>query len=194
MNKSELVHRVEAYIPNGILKIYRSSKRYYFWKLQQIANKRAIKQIRAKNGPLNVVFIVNDSAIWKYDSTYRLMASDPAFSPLILVCPVVSFQTEQQAQDTLNRTYDYFVKRGYSVMKAAEKVSSPGISVASLQPDIVFYSYLWTNVLEAQYRAHNLPKYLKCYVDYGYCSIADEWGYSSAMHPCSRAGNWRTAQ
>lgn len=182
MNKAELVHRVEAHIPDGILKIYRYSKRYYLWKLQQIANKRAIKRIRRKNVPLNVVFLVHDSAIWKYDSTYRLMASDPTFSPLIIVCPVVSFQTAQQAQAILNRTYDYFAKRGYHVIKAAENVSSSGITIASLQPDIVFYSYLWTNVIEAQYREHNLRKYLKCYVDYGYCSIADEWGYSSAFH------------
>lgn len=182
MTKSEIVHRIEAHIPDAVLKVYRKSKRYLIWKFQQIAYKKAIKRVRGKKKPLNVVFIVHDSAIWKYDSIYRLMQKDVTFSPVILVCPIIIYQTEEQAKDILQRTYKTFWERGYHVIKASENISSHGIAISSLQPDLIFHSYLWTNSIEAQYNVQHLRKYLKCYVDYGYCSIADEWGYASAFH------------
>ena len=182
MTKSEIVHRIEAYIPNAVLKGYRKSKRFLIWKRQQIAYSKAIKRVRAKKEPLNVVFLVHDSAIWKYDSLYRLMQKDDGFNPVILVCPIIIYQTEEQAQNILKRTYETFFSRGYSVIKASEQIYAHGISIESLKPDIIFYSYLWTGSIEAQYNVQHLRKYLKCYVDYGYCSIADEWGYASAFH------------
>ena len=182
MTKSEIVHRIEAYIPNVVLKVYRKSKRFLIWKRQQFAYQKAIKRARAKKEPLNVVFIVHDSAIWKYDSLYRLMQKDGDFNPIILVCPIIIYQTEEQAKDILQRTYETFSSRGYHVIKASEQIYAHGISIKSLKPDIIFYSYLWTGSIEAQYNVQHLRKYLKCYVDYGYCSIADEWGYASAFH------------
>lgn len=182
MTKSELVHSVEAYMPNALLKIYRKSKRYLNWKRQQCAYKIAIKKVVAKKMPLNVVFLVHDSAIWKYDSLYRLMSLDATFNPIIMVCPLRVYQTEKQAQKLLMHTYNTFKSRGYKVIKAANKCSEQSIDVASLEPDIIFYSYLWNSIIDSKYDIYNLRKYLKCYVDYGYCSIVDEWGYSSAFH------------
>lgn len=182
MNKAELVHRVEAHIPDGVLKIYRYSKRYYLWKLQQIANKRAIKRVRGKNGPLNVVFIVNDSSEWKYDSLFRQMSNNKDFNPIILLCPLIIHYSAEQAEDIYQRAYQTFNKRGYKVMKASETVTSENVDITNLSPDIIFYSSLWTGYMHPKYNQYNLRKYLKCYIDYGYCSIADEWGFSSAFH------------
>lgn len=149
---------------------------------QQRAYDRAVEHIRKKNQPLEVVFIVNDAAIWKYDSLYRLMASDSAFSPLILVCPTITGLTKEQSRDRLQLTYNTFFDRGYNVMKASENASSHGVSIASLQPDIVFFSYFWTDVMDGQYSVRSLHKYLKCYVNYGFSNTAGEWGYASAFH------------
>lgn len=182
MTKSEIVHRIEAYIPNAVLNVYRKSKRFIIWKRQQCAYNRAIKKVRAKKEPLNVIFLVHDSAIWKYDSIYQMMQKDGCFNPIILVCPIIHYQTEEQARSILQRTYNTFCSRGYHVIKASEQIYAHGVSIDSLKPDIVFYSYLWTISIEAQYDVQHLRKYLKCYVDYGYCSIADEWGYASAFH------------
>ena len=182
MNKSELVYRVEAHIPLSILKVYRRAKRYIIWKRQQIAYKSAIKKVRAKESSLNVVFIVNDSSEWKYDSLFRLMSQDKAFNPVILVCPLIIHYSTEQAQDIYQRTFNIFIKRGYQVVKASELVTDTSIDIEKLAPDIVFYSSLWTSYMHPKYSQSSLCKYLKCYVDYGYCSIADEWGYSSAFH------------
>ena len=182
MTKQELVHRIEACVPVSILMVYRKAKRFVVWKDQQWRYKTAINTIRKKKKPIKVVFIVNDCAIWKYDSLYRLLAENPAFSPMILVCPTIIGMAKDQAQERLQLAYDTFSDRGYNVMKAAENVSLHGISVASLQPDIVFYSYCWTNIMETQYRERNLRKYLKCYVNYGFSNTDGEWGYASAFH------------
>lgn len=182
MTKSEIVHRIEAYVPDGVLKIYRYSKRYYFWKLQQIANKRAVKRVRRKNEPLNVIFIVNDSSEWKYDSLFKRMSRDKDFNPVILLCPLITHYSAEQAEDIYQRSYQTFTLRGYKVIKASETVTGENINMDNLSPDIIFYSSLWTGYMHQKYNQYNLRKYLKCYIDYGYCSIADEWGYSSAFH------------
>lgn len=182
MTKSEIVHRIEAYIPDVALKAYRKTKRFLIWKRQQIAYSQAIKRVRAKKEPLNVVFIVNDASEWKYDSLYRLMTTDMDFNPVILVCPLITHYSTKQAQEIYQRTIDTFSNRGYNVIKASESVTSIGLDVESLSPDIIFYSSLWTQYMHPKYSHSYLRKYLKCYIDYGYCSIADEWGYSSAFH------------
>lgn len=182
MNKMELVHTIKAHVPKTVLEAYHSAKRYCVWKLQQRAYYKAVDIVRMKKEPIRVLFIVNDSAMWKYDSLYRLMKEDPVFLPQILVCPTITYITKLQAQEKLQSTFDVFSNRGYSVIKATEDVSLNGVSVASLRPDIVFYSYLWTSSIEAQYDVHALRDYLKCYVNYGFSNTAGEWGYASAFH------------
>ena len=147
MTKSEIVHRIEKYIPNCILKVYRTSKRYLFWKQQQHTNEKAIKNIRKRNEPIRVIFLVNDSAEWKYDSVYQLMEKDCCFVPMILVCPLIYHYTEQQATDIYSHTYNLFTERGYNVIKACENVYDESISVDELNPDIIFYSSLWTGYM-----------------------------------------------
>lgn len=182
MTKSEIVHRIEAYVPDAALKAYREIKRFLIWKRQQFAYSKAIKRARAKKGLLNVIFIVNDVSEWKYDSLYRLMITDKDFNPVILVCPLIIHYSTKQAQDIYQRTIDTFSNRGYTIIKASESVTSQGIEVETLSPDIIFYSSLWTRYMHSKYSHSYLRKYLKCYIDYGYCSIADEWGYASAFH------------
>lgn len=182
MTKSELVHRIEAYIPDCLLALYRKAKRYCIWKRQQKAYRKALTEIRKKEGPIRVLFIVKDSAEWKYDSVYRAMAKDTGFEPMILVCPSVYYYTEQQATEILEHTSAYFASRGYHVIKACEKVYDESIAIDTLQPDVVFYSSLWTQYLHPKYNEKSLRKYLKGYVNYGFSNTAGEWGYASAFH------------
>lgn len=182
MTKSELVHRIEAYIPDSLLVAYRKTKRYCIWRCQQRAYCNAVRKIKKKDGPLKVVFIVNDSSTWKYDSVYRLMAKDNRFEPEILICPLVVHYSETQATEIFNRTYAFFTSRGYNVIKASQKVYEESIDVHALHPDLVFYSSLWTAYMNPKYSEKSLRKYLKGYVNYGFSNTAGEWGYASAFH------------
>ena len=182
MTKSELVHRIEAYIPDCILMVYRKTKRYCNWKYQQRANDKALKNIRNEERPLRVVFIIKDSAEWKYDSVYHLMAKDKSFEPMILVCPLIYYYTEQQATEIFEHTSSYFVYRGYNVIKACENIYDESINMETLYPDIIFYSSHWTGYMHPKYNVKSLRRYLKCYVNYGFSNTAGEWGYASAFH------------
>lgn len=182
MTKSELVHRIEAYIPNCLLVAYRKTKRYCIWRGQQRAYSMAVRNIRKKEDPLKVVFIVNDSSTWKYDSVYRLMAKDDRFEPMILICPLVVHYSETQATEIFNRTYTFFTSRGYNVTKASQDVYGESIDVQVLHPDLVFYSSLWTDYMHPKYSEKSLRKYLKGYVNYGFSNTAGDWGYASAFH------------
>lgn len=178
MTKSEVIHRIESYIPDSLLKLYRRIKRYLFWKYQQCTYKKTLRSIIKKDEPIKVVFIVHNSAIWKYDSLYQLMQQNADFEPIILVCPVVGEQMGVSAQDMFIKTYDTFKGRGYNVVDARNKK----ITLDGLKPDIIFYSYQWINILDKQYDVHKLRKFLKAYVNYGFNNTAGEWGYASAFH------------
>ena len=184
MTKSEFVHIVETFIPNKILQIYRNRKPALRWMRRQAVYEKEIRRIRSHGAPIKVLFIAKFINEWKFDSVYKLMAQDPLFEPMILVCPMVRYTvfTPEQAEVAFHHTYDTFVQRGYNVMKACEKMTDEGIEVDEIAPDIVFFSSLWTQFLHEKYSHTYLEKYLKCYVDYGFCSIANEWGYSSPFH------------
>lgn len=182
MTRSEIVKKLEAYIPTGILKVYRTSKRYIIWKQRQRDYAKAIKLIRQKTTPLKIVFIVNDSSGWKYDSVYKMMDQDVDFEPMILVCPLVSHYSESQATDIFHHTFSFFSEKGYRVMKACDKVYDESIGVDELKPDLIFYSSLWTDYIHPKYNEKSLRKYLKGYVNYGFSNTIDSWGYASAFH------------
>lgn len=183
MTKSELVHRIETYIPEHILNWYRKMKWCFTWHYQQIVYATSIIRIRAKKKPIKVVFIVQDSAIWKYDSVYQYMEKNSSFEPLILVCPLICYYQNEQATEIFMRTYTYFAEKGYNVLKASEHVYDVNcVSVHSLCPDIIFYSNLWTIYLHPKYRENALSKYLKCYVNYGFSNTSGTWGYASTFH------------
>ena len=112
MNKVELVHKIESYIPNFVLRVYRKSKRFYFWELQQIAYKTALRRVQKKNDPLNVIFINAQPSIWKYDSLFNLMLKDERFNPIVLVCPLEG-RGEELMLSSLEESYVFFQKKGH---------------------------------------------------------------------------------
>ena len=182
MNKNKIIHTVESFIPNNILKKYRELKRFFLWKQQQQIYKNNIKKLRKKKQPLNVIFIVKDTAEWKYDSVYRMMKIDSCFVPKILLCPQITNIIPSKAIEKFNNTYNYFVKLGYDVVKACENINDDSIDINSLNPDIVFYTSLWTGYISPKYNERSLSKYLKAYVNYGFSNTVGEWGYASAFH------------
>lgn len=181
MTKSEFVHK---FFPDSLVNWYHGTNPFRQWVRRQVAYKKEILRIRSHGTPIRVLFIAKAVIEWKLDSVYKLMAKDPLFEPMILVCPMVRFTTytPEQAEEMFHSTYDIFVQRGYKVVKACEKMTDEGIGVDEIAPDIIFFPSMWTHFLHEKYSHTYLKKYLKCYVDYGFCSIANDWGYSSPFH------------
>ena len=181
MNKSALIHKIESYIPSGILEIYRESKRYIRWKMQQIANMKAVCKLRKKQGPMNVVFINVQHSAWKYDSLFNLMLKDERFNPTILVCPLEG-REESLRIPTMKETFAFFQSKGYPTICAYNEANGEYVDIETLSPDMIFYQTEYPNQTEKRYNHYTLRRYLKCYVNYAYISIPGEWSIASAVH------------
>lgn len=181
MTKSEIIHRIEALFPTSLLRVYRCKKRDVLWTVQQWAYRRAERKLQNIDRPLNVVFLTMFPSVWKYDSVYQLMQRDDRFNPTILVCPVLDSDRDFMLRN-LRDTIREFEDNGYKVVNAYDEKTGKCVSIQRLQPDIVMYSSLWTNHTDKKYDPFSLRRYLKCYVNYGFCSINAEWGIASAFH------------
>lgn len=182
MTKSELIHRIELYIPDYLLKSYRTIKRFLKWKSQKCVYDKCVTDLRKRNQKIKVLFILKDSAEWKYDSVYQLMEKDDAFEPIILICPLILYPNLEYATKLYAKSYASFLERGCNVIKASNEVTENPINVGEINPDIVFYSSPWTQYIHPKYNEKSLKKYLKCHVNYGFSNTAGEWGYASAFH------------
>ena len=181
MNKSTLVHKVESYIPDGILVCYRKSKRYLFWKLQQVAYRNALRKVRAKQGPLNVVFINTQQSAWKYDSLFNLMLKDDRFNPMVLVCPLEG-RDESLKMPTLRETFSFFQSKEYPTICAYDVTDGKFVDTETLSPDIIFYQTQYPSQTDKRYDQYSLRRYLKCFVNYAYVNVSGAWSSSSAVH------------
>lgn len=181
MNKSDIIHKIEFYIPNGILKLYRGSKRYIRWQRQQIANRKAIYRLRKKQGPLNVVFINTQQSAWKYDSLFNLMQKDDRFNPMVLVCPLEG-RDEALKIPTLREAFAFFQSKGYPTICAYNEANGEFVEIDTLSPDIIFYQTPYPDQIDKRYNQYTLRKYLKCYVNYAFMNVQGEWSVATAVH------------
>lgn len=180
MTKSELIHKIESCFPKTLVEKYRFIKRFFRWLIQYFYHKIAEKRVRRKYGPLNVVFIVQNASIWKYDSLYRTMIEDKHFNPVVFLVPFVA-SGDDFMQSVYESTRKDFLSRGYNLVCSINKDGSL-VNVADLQPDVIFYAYQYSYCLPDIYRPQNLKRYLKCYVNYAFASVPDDWAVASPFH------------
>ena len=150
------------------------------WYSQKKKYNREIKRLYGTKEPLNVVFMVLYSSVWKYDSVYRLMEKDSRFNPVILVCPIADYG-EQHMMENLRPTYNMFKSRGYNVLCAYDEETKSFINVEELHPDILMYSFQWSSHVDPRYNVFTLQKYLKCYVNYSFKNNPFEWSIASQV-------------
>lgn len=173
-----LVKKIESLLPEVLLRVYRNSKRYLNWKIQQYLYSQELDRLRKNDKPLNVIFLVLYPSVWKYDSVYQLMEKDPLFNPLILACPAVD-GGEEHMKETMEGTFNYLGGKGYNVLKAYDEIKGEYINIDTLKPDILFYASQWDGHYDVRYRSRTLKKYLKCYVNYSYKNNPFEWSIAS---------------
>ena len=181
MSKTEIIHKIESYIPNFILKAYRKCKRFYFWELQQIAYKFALHRVQKKQGPVNVIFINAQPSIWKYDSLFNQMLNNEHFNPMVLVCPLEG-RGKALMLSSLNESYNFFKKKGYPVRCAYNTTDGSYLNIKELSPDILFYPTQYPHQLNKRYNQYTLRRYLKCLVNYAFVNVSGDWSCASAVH------------
>lgn len=129
---------------------------------------KAIEACRKKE-VLSVVFFLQSSSIWKYDSLYkRLMASD-RFKTYIVVSPYnvhLNYDTEE-CFNVMKKTLAYAKEKGYNPISAYDFENKKWIDIKkTLNPDIVFFTKPYKDTLP-KYHLYHFQDKLTLHAPYG---------------------------
>jgi len=143
-------------------KIYNKVKGNY----KKVQNDLKIKISRNKK--INVLFLVRENSKWSYESVYQEMIKSDLFNPVVAVSLLTQVvdRTDTTRND-LNKSYDFFKKQGYEVVKAFNEDSQNFIDLKIFKPDLVFYDQCW-DLPELHKPAHVSSFALTFYVPYAY--------------------------
>lgn len=153
----------------------------YLIKTQPYLHRKALKRLRKKEGPINVVFFAIFKSVWKYDRLYWLMEQNPQFHPVVLVCPRVNFGRVEMLK-TLHECYSDFKARGYRVICSYDEKTDTYIDARSLNPDIIFYTNPYQGLIDDRYYITHFRDVLSCYVNYGYNTTKYKWSNALLFH------------
>ena len=179
---TKIYQRIKPYLPawfvNFHIKIRTRRSRFRTWYPQWKAYRQLERQYKGSKRPLNVVFLVIYSSVWKSDSLYQLMLKDKRFNPVILICPIVDYGKEHMVEN-LQRTKAYFERKQYNYICAYDEHTGNYLEIDTLNPDILFYSFQWSDHVDPRYNVFTLRDYLKCIVNYSYKNNPFEWSIAS---------------
>ena len=110
-------------------------------------NQKKVKAELKSKTNLNVAFYVYDSAKWKCQSVYDLMAKDERFTPYVFVtkCNAPKDNFNYQTIDDIKKTYDFFISKGMNVQYAYDLEKDKFIPFEKMtpKPDIIIYQHPW---------------------------------------------------
>lgn len=141
---------------------------YDFWKKKRLfilmrkKHSALLKEIEGKK-KIKVVFLAMHESVWKIDSVFKKMLTDPFFEPIILVCPYSQYGEERMHKD-MNLAYDYLYEKKYPVKKA-KKEDGSWLELKELEPDVVFFTNPH-DLTSYEYYENAYMNYLSCYVPY----------------------------
>ena len=182
MPSSNIVHKIESLFPKRIVEGYRKIKWWVLFRKSQYCYNRIARGIRKKGAPYNVLFFALDSNTWKYDSLFQAMQNDPDFSPMVLAVPQVN-RGRDFMQFQLKHGMEYYKSKGYKAVCSYDEKTDSYVDAFSFHPDIIFFSNPYDGLVDDRYNIRNfIGKALTCYVNYGFCSVPDQWSCASQFH------------
>ena len=167
IDKSKIVHTVEACFPQALVRVYRNEKFKICTFIRQHRYARIVRNLQERKSPINVVFLSISASTWKYEHLYKLMAEDSSFQPLVLVCPQVNFG-EKFMHKQMNETLKFFKDRGYNVIPSFDEQKNDFIDLSVLHPDILMYTNPYKGIHLSQYFIGSTNNALPCYISYYY--------------------------
>ena len=141
--------------------------------------KRKIKKVRAlqeklasslkKKDVIKVVFFLQHSSVWKYDSLYNLLEKSERFEPLVVIAPfnVHLIYDKDECFKVMEKAELFAKSKGYRYMSSYDYAEKRWVDVKKVvSPDIVFFSKPYKDTVPSCH----LYKFLDCltlYVPYG---------------------------
>ena len=169
------------YVPQSIRQKVYHWKSYKEFKEQQEKHQVTLASLRNKP-VINVVFFTLYDTVWKYGDLYEILDKHPHFNPLILVCPVVN-QDEKYRLQEMEKCYQYFRKKEYTVLRSYDPVTKKYIDVKKeLKPDLIFYTNPYEGLIDNRYYITQFPDILTAYVPYAFMSVVYDWTYDLKFH------------
>ena len=130
-------------------------------------HRSALEKVRKKE-KVKVAFFATHSSVWKYEGVYKLMAADPRFDPIVVVCPVVNYGKENMLEEMV-KSFRIFQDKGYKVVMAYDDQTDSYLDVRQdIGPDIIFYTNPYKGLIDDRYYITNFRDTLTCYVQYAY--------------------------
>jgi hypothetical protein len=182
------LNSLKKYIPKPVGRLYRSivgniysSNDYDLIEEQPERHERALNKAREKER-IEVVFIVLNPDIWKYENVYRLLEKDSRFNPIVVICPATNLQDHKVVIDLMKQAYQSFLEKGYNVICSYDESTEKYLDVkGSLKPDIVFFTNPYGYTL-GEYQIKNFLDTLSCYVQYSFPMEDVEHFYNKPFH------------
>jgi hypothetical protein len=131
--------------------------------VSRIHLRRRMRKTLDKGEKLQVAFILNDSAIWKFHTVYEAMRDSKTFEPKIWI-----WNPPHGSRSNIEDSMAFCLKRGYTFIRLAD-MEEPAILREYRTLHFLFfglpYSWAWPQI-PFSYNSKNRP--LHCYVPYSF--------------------------
>ena len=153
----------------------------YYYKLKINHIRKRISQY----DELNVVFILMDLSMWKYEGLYQIMANHPRFNPVILIAPRINQNEEGMKLDSLKMIKN-LKKKKYKIIEGYDFENKCWYDLKeNINPNIIFYTQPYNTAIDKKYSIKNFKNHLICYIPYAFLINFYKWGYDSLLHNIS---------
>jgi len=153
---------------------------YYRLKIKSIIKKTS------RYEKVNVVFVLMDLAMWKYEGLYKIMLNHPRFNPVILIAPRINQAEEGMKIDSL-KMIRHFKQKNYKIIEGYDFENKSWYNLKdNTNPNIIFYTQpYFQDVIDDQYSIRNFQDVLFCYIPYFFPIISKKWAYDSLLQNIS---------
>lgn len=139
------------------------------------------KEIFSKK-QINVLFLVTDISMWKYDGLFKLLVEDSRFIPYIVpvLNPHDSLDLQEKHQKVME---DYFLTyKSYSFVKGYDFQKQEIFDPLKLNPDLIFYTQPYNQGYSVCRIEHLWKNALFLYIPYAFWIEKGSWGYNGLLH------------
>lgn len=139
------------------------------------------KEIFSKK-QINVLFLVTDISMWKYDGLFKLLVEDSRFIPYII--PVLNPHDSLDLQEKYQKEMeDYFLTyKSYSFVKGYDFQKQQIFDPLKLNPDLIFYTQPYNQGYSVCRIEHLWKNALFLYTPYAFWIEKGSWGYNGLLH------------
>jgi hypothetical protein len=167
-----MLEQIKRLFPS-VYEKYLLEKLHHYSHFHRIHNRR-LKEIR-KRGSARVLFLLSNLAIWRSEDICKLLMEDSRFDVRLVICPFADLADIQKKNNTEELiAYCQRLQWPYILKSEADRNL-----IESLDPDIIFYPQMYTELYRNELDCEKNLDRLLVYVPYGICTVSGDWQYNS---------------